>query len=70
MYIAKRIVGAAFTLLAVAILLVRFGSSGSEYASQSILDSPQASGPMLGTLIPVTLFGAVGAWLLFSRKPT
>jgi hypothetical protein len=70
MHIVKRIVGLTFTLLAAA-LFVRFMAGGSAGDSQSVLDSPEASGRMLGTMIPLVLFGVIGVWLLFSkRQPT
>ena len=36
-------------------------------ASQSILDSPEASGRMIGTLFPAATMVAIGFWFLFSR---
>ena len=68
MHIVKRIIGAVLTLLAIGILIAGFSGGGSEGASQSILDSPEASGRLLGTMIPVVLFGVIGIWLLFSKK--
>jgi hypothetical protein len=68
MHIVKRIVGVAFTLLAIGILIVGFGADSNDGASQSALDSPEASGRVLGTMIPVALFAAIGVWLLFSKK--
>ena len=68
MHIVKRIVGAVFVSLAIGILIVGFSGNGNNGASQSIADSPEASGRLLGTMIPVVLFGAIGVWLLFSRK--
>ena len=65
MMILKRIVGIAFTLLALAILFFGLSGSGSEDVAGS-LDSPQASGRLLGTMIPVALFGAIGIWLLLN----
>jgi hypothetical protein len=70
MHIVKRIVGAAFALLAVAFLAVSFGAGGDDGTSQSVLDSPEASGRLLGTMIPVVLFGVIGIWLLLSKKQT
>ena len=70
MHIVKRIVSAAFTLLAIAILAVSFGVGGDGRTSQSVFDSPEASGRLLGTMIPIALFGVIGIWLLFSKKQT
>ena len=64
MHIVKRIFGIAFTLLAVALLVVPFGAGGDDGTSQSVLDSPNASGRLLGTMIPVVFFGVIGIWLL------
>ncbi len=68
MYHLKRIVGAVFLLLAIGILVVGFGADGGDTATQSALDSPEASGRLLGTMVPAILFGVIGVWLLFSKK--
>jgi succinate dehydrogenase/fumarate reductase cytochrome b subunit len=68
MQIVKRIAGLAFTLMAVALFVVGFMADGSAGNSQSVLDSPEASGRLLGTMIPVVLFGVIGVWLLFSKR--
>ena len=69
MEIVKRIAGVGFALLAAGILVIGLGSSGSDGNSQGVLDSPEASGRMLGTMIPVVFFGAIAVWLLFAKKP-
>lgn len=66
----KRFVGVICLLIAIAILAVAFGSGGDDGNSRGILDSPEASGRLLGILIPVSLFGVIGLWLLFAKKQT
>jgi hypothetical protein len=68
MHIVKRFAGATLTVLAIGLFVNGLGSSGNGSASQSILDSPEASGRMLGTIIPVVLLGVIGVRLLFSKK--
>jgi hypothetical protein len=70
MLFLKRFVGVICLLIAIAFLAVAFGSSGTDSTSRSILDSPEASGRLLGIMIPVSLFGVIGLWLLFAKKPT
>jgi hypothetical protein len=70
MLIVKRVAGVALILFAVLFLVSDFSSSEGRDAARSILDSPEASGRLLGTLTPVVLFGANGLWLLLSKKPT
>jgi len=64
----KRIGGVALLLIAIGILIIGFGTPANHSQSQSVLDSPEASGRTLGILIPVVLFGAVGGWLLFAKQ--
>lgn len=66
----KRFVGVICLLIAIAILAVAFGSGGDNGNSRSILDSPEASGRLLGILIPVSLFSVIGLWLLVAKKQT
>lgn len=66
MTVLRRVVGLAFLLVAIAVLVVGSGLLSND--GESVLDSPEASGQMLGIIIPVALLGAIGIWLLFSRK--
>ena len=68
MDIFKRIVGVAFILFAILFLAIGLVSKGGDGISQSILESPEASGRLLGTMIPVVFFGAIGLWLTLSKK--
>lgn len=68
MRIVKKIVGIIFTILAVAYLFLGLRASGSGNDSQSILDSPEASGRLFATMIPVVLFGVIGLWFLFAKE--
>ena len=70
MLIIKRVAGVALILVAVLFLVVGFGGDGAGEGSRSVLDSPEASGRLLGILTPVVLFGAVGLWMLLAKKPT
>jgi hypothetical protein len=70
MQIIKRVAGVALVLLAALFLVVGFSGGGGGEASRSVFDSPEASGRMLGISMPVVLFGAVGLWMLLSKKPT
>jgi ABC-type Na+ efflux pump permease subunit len=67
MQILKRVLGVGLILLAILFLFVGLGAGGSEGPTQSIVDSPEESGKLIGTLIPVVLFGASGLWCLFSN---
>ena len=68
MQLFKKVIGAVSMLLAVLFLVVGLKNVTGNGQSQSVLDSPEASGQMIGTLIPVVLFGVIGAWLAFSNK--
>jgi succinate dehydrogenase hydrophobic anchor subunit len=70
MLIVKRVAGVALILLAVSFLAVGFSGDGDRAVMRSVLDSPEASGQLLGILTPVVLFGAIGLWMLLSKKPT
>ncbi|MCO8120753.1 hypothetical protein NHH03_03315 [Stieleria sp. TO1_6] len=70
MHIIKRVIGAALTLFAVVILAIGFGSGGYNSVSQSVLDSSETSGRLLGIMIPVMLFGVLGIWLVFATQQT
>lgn len=65
MHIIKRLAGAFLLLIAIAFLIFGLGNP-SEFAG--ILDSPDALGKLLGTLIPPVLFGTIGLWLLISKS--
>lgn len=61
MQIIKIIIGSICLIIALAMVLSTFGILGA--SEESILDSPQASGQLIGNLIPAAILGAIGAWL-------
>ena len=68
MQIVKRCLGAVLILFAIGILLAGLGTGREDGKSLHVLDSPEASGRLLGTMIPVLLFGTIGVWFMFSKK--
>lgn len=65
--VLKRIAGVVMLLLAIVLLVVGLGGGGP---AGNALDDPEASGRLLGILIPVVLFAAVGVWLLLGKRQT
>ena len=60
--------GIACLVLAVLSLLLSFGIIGNqEPPSLDVLDSPEASGELMGRLLVAIIFAAIGAWCL--QKP-
>ena len=63
MQLVKGITGTILLSLALLCLLVGFGVLGSQSPQESILDSPEASGRLVGGLLPALLLAAGGIWL-------
>ncbi len=70
MRIVSRIAGTVLFALAVLLVLVGLGVLGADKSHASVLDSPEASGRMIGGLLPALILFAGSVWLWQRPKRT
>jgi hypothetical protein len=63
MFVLKRTLGMLFFGIALFILLVGLGVFEANPTNQSIFDSPEASGRLVGGIVFAAIVGVLGAWL-------
>lgn len=63
-----KLVGTVLFMIALLWVLVGFGMVGNAEAPRDVLDSPEGSGKLIGTLFPAVFFAALGVWCW--QKPT
>lgn len=62
MTVVLKLAGTLLIGIALLWLLVGFGLIGSQAAPGDVLDSPEESGKLLGTLLPVAFLAGLGIW--------